>query len=119
MKIQKENFGIAGEKIEKYQEDYRKKYNKKNSTISFSKVFKVGTMIQYRKHKSKNQRGRKTEIVWYPRDGHCLIKEINFASKKLSAFNPQTKEIIEGLSFDRIRLFHNTLKKSNYLLNKS
>ena len=109
MKIQEKTFGIAGEKIETYQEKYRKKYNKKNATVSFTKVFPVGSKVQYRKHKSKNQRGRKSDLVWLPRDGYCKIIKINALFKKVTL---KYKEEEIEVSFTRIRHFNNvTLKK--------
>ena len=109
MKVQKKIFGIAGEKITVYQEKYRRQYNKKNATVSFTEVFGIGSKVQYRKHKSKNQRGIKTELTWFPRDGYCTIIEVDGLSKKVVL--EYNKEKIE-VGFDRIRHFDRyTLKK--------
>ena len=120
MKIQKENFGIAGEKIVKYQEKYRKDYNKRNNTISFKKVYQVGTKVQWRKHKSKNQRGKKTDLVWFPRDGYAVISKIDSKFRKVFLVDAESEEPIQELkddnsevSWERIRLFHHKIIKKN------
>ena len=120
MKIQKVNFGIAGEKIVKYQEKYRKDYNKRNGTISFKRVYQVGTKVQWRKHKSKNQRGQKTDLLWIPRDGYVVISKIDNKFRKVVLVDskkenpiPELKNENSEVSWERIRLFHHKIIKQN------
>ena len=103
MKIQEKTFGVAGKKITVYQEKYRKQYNKKNATVSFNQVYGIGSKVQYRLHKSKNQRGNSTHLTWLPIDGYCTIIGINGLQKKVVL--KHKKKIIE-VGFDRIRHFY-------------
>ena len=83
-------------------------------------MYQVGTKVQWRKHKSKNQRGQKTDLIWFPRDGHAVISRIDPKHRKVFLIDPEKEEPIQELkddnsevSWERIRLFHHKIIKKN------
>ena len=100
MAIHNETFGIAAEKIKKFQKQYKKKYDKRNQVKTFS--LKVGDKVQYKIHKSRKVRG-KPQIKFFPTRGYLLIHKICPKIKKVILKDKEGKIQKRKQLFDRVR----------------
>ena len=102
--IHNQSFGEACEKIEIYQEKYKKKYDKKNKVKEFS--LKNGDRIQVKRIKTKRSKGGKTQLNWFPRNSYYTILKINKRRKTVQVKNKNGRVLKTLFNFDRIRPFH-------------
>lgn len=104
--IRIKNFGVANKKIISYQEKYKKKYDAKHKVKSFKKTFRRGSLVQYRKHKSKKAKGAKMSLTWFPRSSCCKIYSIDTDRCHVILQDRKTKKILpETVHFEYIRKF--------------
>ena len=104
--IHNETFGIAAEKITKFQEVYKRKYDKRNTVKRFS--LKVGDKVNYRVVKSRKVRG-KPEIKFLPARSYLVIHKICRKIKKVVLKNREGKILKRKQLFDRIRKYTGNL----------
>ena len=102
--IHNENFGAAGEKIKKYQEEYKKKYDRRNNVQPF--LLRKGSPVQVRRMRSKKAKGSKNDLNWIPRNSFYTIYKIDKSRKKITVRNPKNGNILKKTyNFDLVRKF--------------
>jgi transcription termination factor Rho len=102
--IHRDNFGQACEKIKLYQDQYKKKYDKRHKVKEFQ--MKVGDKVQIKRIRTKKAKGGKNEILWQPRNSFYTLCKINKRRKTVLVSNSQTsRNLTTSYSFDRVRAF--------------
>lgn len=86
--IHTKNFGVAGEKINIYQEKYKKSYDKRKKTKSI--IFKKGSPIQVKNIRNKRVKG-KNSLSWKPRDTFYTIEKVDMQKKNCHCTKPPNR----------------------------
>ena len=96
------NFGIAAEKIKKFQVEYKRKYDEKHKVKPFS--MRKGAKVQVRR--SYHEKKSKMSLKWKPRSGFYLIEKILKKKNSVMLKNPESGKIFKKLyNYSQIRKF--------------
>ena len=101
--IHNRNFGNACQKIKTYQEQYKKKYDKKHKVKDFE--LKSGDRVQIKKLRTKKAKGGKMELKWSPRNSFYTIFRINKRRKTVQVKQKNGVILNKHFNFDNVRPF--------------
>ena len=100
--IRKNNFSLAHKNIQKSQERYKRKYDRKNQAKKFN--FKAGDRVQYKKYKSKRVLSKQNSS-WVPVVGYYVILTVVKKTKTVVLETTEGKVLKKRQPFDRIRKY--------------
>ena len=96
------NFGVAAEKIKQYQDEYKRKYDKKHKVQPFS--MRKGARVQVLR--SYAEKSGKMSLKWKPRAAYYVIEKVLKKKSSVMLKNPRTDKKFKKLyHYSQIRKF--------------
>ncbi len=97
-------FGIAAERIGKFQKRYKKKFDKRHRVQKFT--LKKGSKVQVKLHKNKRSKSNFGRVKWIPSRGYYLIHKVNRTKRNVTLKTRDGRVLKYSRPFERIRKFN-------------